>query len=261
MKEKFLETATEPLAKRVGNTISSLWTIVFGNIDIYAEKKEFQRHLALQNFKDELELKVSSIPEEKLIEPPLHVLGPTLEASKYYFESKELRTMFTNLIASSINSDVIGKTHPAFVEVIKQLSPLDAQNIQLFLKQSPFPIVQYSLERKEGGRKFFQTNVFLENPEAQDIELNASSITNLERLGLIRVCYQSFLVNDDSYKKFYDTDLFKSYTSKIKEFNNQKANGTLLIPKGFQDVHKTDVQKGITDITPFGLSFLETCVL
>ncbi|WP_412095180.1 Abi-alpha family protein, partial [Bacillus haynesii] len=55
------------------------------------------------------------MPEENLVEPPLHIIGPTIEASKFYFESDELRSMFSNLIAASIDSETINKTHPAFV--------------------------------------------------------------------------------------------------------------------------------------------------
>ncbi|PGE34596.1 DUF4393 domain-containing protein, partial [Bacillus cereus] len=77
---KFLDEAVIPLAQRAGNTLSSIWTIAFGGIDIYAEKSQLKRVHALNQFKEELEQAVSSIPEENIIEPPLHIVGPSLEA-------------------------------------------------------------------------------------------------------------------------------------------------------------------------------------
>ncbi|MGH1280463.1 DUF4393 domain-containing protein [Bacillus basilensis] len=177
---KFLDEAVMPVAKKAGSTLSSIWTIAFGGIDIYAEKTQLKRVRSLNQFKDELEQAVSSIPEENIVEPPLHIVGSSLEAAKYYFENDELRKMFANLIAASINSDMASKAHPSFVEIIKQLSPLDAMNLKLFKSNGRFPIVQYVYTKADKhGSKPFKTNVFLENKKIEDIDLNAASISNL----------------------------------------------------------------------------------
>src|SRR5690625_5459440 len=88
---KFVDEAASPVAKRIGSTLSSVWDIVFGGVDSYAERKDYIRVQKLDNFKQELDEKVNNIPPENLTEPKLHILGPTIEASKYYFENDELR--------------------------------------------------------------------------------------------------------------------------------------------------------------------------
>ncbi|HHT7174555.1 TPA: DUF4393 domain-containing protein [Bacillus cereus] len=250
---KFLDEAVTPLAQRAGNTLSSIWTLAFGGIDIYAEKTQLKRVHALNQFKDELEQAVSSIPEENIIEPPLHIVGPSLEASKYYFENDELRKMFSNLIAASINIDDIDKVHPSFVEIIKQLSPLDAMNLKLFKEVFTYPIAEYNYVAK--GRTSlvsFKTNVFLENQEVLDIDLNAASISNLQRLGLVSISYSKKL-QDHDYRNYFENYIYQDSKSRIEEHVlNTDVNSRV-----FEDI---DLVKGTVEITPFGINFTKTCV-
>lgn len=251
---KFLDEAVMPVAKKAGSTLSSIWTIAFGGIDIYAEKTQLKRVRALNQFKDELEQAVSSIPEENIVEPPLHIVGPSLEAAKYYFENDELRKMFANLIAASINSDMASKAHPSFVEIIKQLSPLDAMNLKLFKSNGRLPIVQYVYTAaNKHGSKPFKTNVFLENNKIEDIDLNAASISNLNRLGLISITYTEHFLVEERYNKFIEHDLFKQSKRELDAKNKN------LDPK-FISHTEVGIREGISGITPFGEHFSEICI-
>lgn len=60
------------------------------------------------------------------MEPDIQIVAPALEASKYCVEKEELRKMFVNLIASSINSDKVASVHPIFNDIIRKLSSTDA---------------------------------------------------------------------------------------------------------------------------------------
>ncbi|MGX5768834.1 DUF4393 domain-containing protein [Bacillus cereus] len=249
---KFLDEAVTPLAQRAGNTLSSIWTIAFGGIDIYAEKTQLKRVNALNQFKEELEQAVSSIPEENIVEPPLHIVGPSLEASKYYFESSDLRTMFANLISASMNAATISQTHPSFVEIIKQLSPLDAINLKLFKTSSRYPIAQYDYIYHNGGNAPCKANIFLENTENKEIDLNATSISNLDRLGLISISYEHYLNNDAYYEKYVSHSFFKEVTQMLEQ-QNSNSDGSF----PFKNI---DIRKGIVDITPLGQNFIEVCI-
>ncbi|MGG0759175.1 DUF4393 domain-containing protein [Bacillus paramycoides] len=249
---KFLDEAVTPLAQRAGNTLSSIWTIAFGGIDIYAEKAQLKRVYALNQFKEELEQAVSSIPEENIVEPPLHIVGPSLEASKYYFENDVLRKMFANLIASSINVKTITKAHPSFVEIIKQLSPLNATNLKLFKENPRYPIVQYDY-RASTGTAPCKTNVFLENPDSIDINLNATSMSNLSRLGLVSISYESGLNDDELYKKYLEHPYHDSKKKMLELINLAVGD----VPIKIDDIN---ILKGIVDITPIREDFIEICV-
>ncbi|PAE20487.1 hypothetical protein CHH80_10770 [Bacillus sp. 7504-2] len=243
LKEKFLEEATTPLAKKVGNTISSIWTIVFGNIDIYAEKKEFQRQLSLQSFKDDLERKVSSIPADKLTEPPLHVLGPTLEASKFYFENQDLRSMFANLIASSINIDKTNDAHPSFVEIIKQLHPDEAKIIKYFSDRG-FPLLDVLAVFDNGGRMHFTLNFsdIAEKAECVAPLSIGSYIDNLSRLGLIAV-ENNALISPQLYDSLLEHPVITEAKHRATFIGNKEP---IVVKKHFR-------------VTPFGIQFYRTC--
>lgn len=103
---------TDKPTQNIGATLSDIWYIVFGGISQVAEKRKLKYAFALQEFKKELEEKVSKIPKSKLIEPDIHIIAQALESSKYSVEKDELRHMFTNLISNSLNSDFKQRVHP-----------------------------------------------------------------------------------------------------------------------------------------------------
>ena len=69
------------------------------------------------------------VAAEKRRDPSLAVVGPAIEASKFYIEEEDMREMFANLIAASMDDRLTNEVHSSYVEIIKQLSPLDAQNL------------------------------------------------------------------------------------------------------------------------------------
>ncbi|WP_412676166.1 Abi-alpha family protein [Bacillus paramycoides] len=86
---------------------------------------------------------------------------------------------------------------------MKQLSPLDATNLNLFKETPRYPIVQYDY-RASTGTAPCKTNLFLENPDSIDINLNATSMSNLSRLGLVSISYETGLNDDELYKKYLE---------------------------------------------------------
>ena len=64
---------------------------------------------------------------KKLVTPKPNVAGPILEALRYAGHDATLRDMYLNLLAASMDSETVTKAHPAFVEVIRQLTPDEAK--------------------------------------------------------------------------------------------------------------------------------------
>lgn len=126
------------------------------------------------SYKNNLVEEISQIPEENLIDPPMNIVGPALEASKFYIEEEELRKMFAKVVAASMDSRRSTNVHPAFVEIIKQLDTLDAQNIKLFddLQHDALPIVEYRVYSEDNQISYgvIDRHVFLSNPNCQDIK-------------------------------------------------------------------------------------------
>lgn len=149
-------------------TINDIWGL-FGGDWLHAKRLKCQ-----QKYAEKIVEKVVNIPPEKLQEPKLSILGPALEASKFYIEEEEIREMFANLIAASMNSDYNDYIQHSFVEIIKQLTPYDAKLFK-FLNND------FDLYTDYDGIQSYQTEEF------PNRKLNAISLNNLKRHGLIEI--------------------------------------------------------------------------
>lgn len=244
---KFVDNALASPAQAVGSTVTDIWQLAIGShIALLSDKQKFRQEQNLKEYIDKIEEKTQAIPEENLKDPELHLLGPAIEASRYYIESAELRNMFANLIASSIDSRASEKTHPSFVEIIKQMSPLDARNFQLFKIDYPFPIVEYHITNPEGNYTKLASNIFLGDKVISDYQLMSSSIENISRLGLVTINYTESLKNDDLYKEFENNELFYHF----KKQYQQQINDTY---------EKLEIHRGVTKITQLGNYFSNVC--
>lgn len=117
-------------SKGIGQTMGDIWYVVFGaKWDEKRQKKQIEVANNVDKFKEEITNKSAQIPEENRIEPDLDVIGSTLESARFRINKDEIRDMFSNLIVSAMDSSKADDIHPSFSEMIKMLSPLDAQNL------------------------------------------------------------------------------------------------------------------------------------
>lgn len=122
------------------------------------------------------------VSNEKIIVPEPSVAVPTIGAIMYTWHKEELRKMFINLLGASMNMDTASFVHPAFVEIIKQLSSEDA----MFLKEfngSRKALIDFTFQFKTFGGYSGENNISLKgrNEEEKDV----ISINNLLRLGIL----------------------------------------------------------------------------
>lgn len=111
-------------------TLTQIWHLTLGRFaDDAFQKYKVQQAINTEKFKKSLETNIEKVPEENIQEPKISIVGPALEASKFYMNEDEIREMFSKLIASSMDKTQADNIHPSFVEMIKMLSPLDAQNL------------------------------------------------------------------------------------------------------------------------------------
>ncbi len=86
---------------------------------------------------DELEMKyksfikktINKIPPHKLIKPDTIIASKILEHVKYVFTEDILVEMFSNLLASDMNSDSTKDMHPSFVDTLCKMNSFDAKVI------------------------------------------------------------------------------------------------------------------------------------
>lgn len=244
--DKAVKNLTDKPTQVVGQTLSDIWYLVFGGITQAADKRRMKYAHDLEIYKQELSQAIASIPKENLVEPNIQTTAQALENSKYCVESKELRTLFVNLISKSINSNFVKTVHPSFAEIIKQMSPLDARILKSMYPIEVFPLVSYYLEEKNTlGYYLLLPDIYL--PPAKDIDIfqSCTSICSLKRFGLIKVEETSALTNKSRYEPFEKTEYYKLL---CQEYQRPDASKTLKIKKYFGR------------LTPLGKDFLEVCV-
>ena len=223
-------------------TLQDYWYITFGHsASEKVEQLRIKHAVNSELLKKQLLTEVSKIEEPNIQEPPLQVLGPTLESSKYYIEEEEMRNMFAKLLASSMDKSKNDIIHNSFVEIIKQLSPLDAQLIKhlSFGERVMFPLSRIikNLPDNGGHREIFPTFFFTDKYD--NIDKNAASLSNLERLGLIRMSFETVLSDDLRYSPMENSDIAKAILSDNADFQ---------------------FERGLIKITPYAQNFIAACL-
>lgn len=230
-------------------TLDNLCYTVFGGFNLWADKKRAKHRVDFDNYMKSIAKYADEIPEENRKEPPLSIAGPALEASKYYIEEKTLRDMFAKHIAASMDNRKTPKVHQSFVEIIKQLSPLDAENLELFKVHESLPSAQYKFHKTGTDKKItwtYKQCVFLSNPNQQNIDLQATSITNLSRLGLLSV-KENFALERCNYPKIFENHSEYVNLQMVKNLDNS-------------DIDDVYITKDTIYISPFGQDFIDICL-
>lgn len=204
-----------------------------------------------EKFQKDFEPKLADIPQEELIEPKASVAGAVLQSIAFAHEEIDLKEMYLSLLATSMDKRVSVNAHPAFVEIIKQLSSEEAKVLQnvFALDGTMAPVVEIRLQQDAGFQILYthlvdyQTASYthfvdyrtangtkLENPRMSAI------FDNLARLGLITVDYASNLTAENAY------DWVDNRPEMIR------------FKKEF-DPAKIQFQKGVIKKTSFGTQF------
>jgi len=92
------------------------------------------------------------VPEERRVEAPLEIVGPTLEKLQYVREGSELWDMFEEVLTKSVDSSAQASIHPSFSHIISLLSRDEAW-ILYRLREKNFVVVDY-LDYDKAENKF-----------------------------------------------------------------------------------------------------------
>lgn len=243
---KAYDDLAHPTAKSIGNTISFLPR----TIGIWLSKWEkwiINGEESIRLTAEAVKEKAKEIPEEKLTEPEPYVAVPAIQQLSYCYDSEELRDLYANLLVSSMNSDTKYKVHPAFVDIIKQITPDEAKLLKV-LPQDTFayhPLMDIKLKLGPGRgsidllRNF--SNIGRKVCECPE-QIN-SYLENLDRLEIISILSGIYVMDDKKYDPIREDPYFKG-------FKNARVEEKMSISEKKKSFH----------VTNFGLSFLNTCI-
>lgn len=249
--EAISEAVQENLPETAKESDGVLSTVVgfFNNVVLYPIKKaNLTFKYKLEKFREDLGKKTSNIPIENLQVPPTMIAGPTLEALKYTYDEEELREMYENLLASAMDNRISNKAHPSFVEIIKQMSPLDSIVLKEIVKAQQLKCYNIVFTYEETAKKVYtygMPDYFVEElTTLGDIFAVSTSIINLERLGLITI--RNGTIRGENYGLITKNQIYLSrlnyFNSLGKVVNPEFNNRTIEINNYGQDFAKTCVK-------------------
>ena len=164
-----------------------------------------------------LEHKLKNVDPKNIVSPEPYVAVPAIQSLSYAMNNEELRNLYANLLAKSMNSETKDNVHPSFSEIIKQLSPLDAKVFKIISENEINPLISISRYSKETDSTIsLAKNITLLNiADTLDISI---SINNLERLNLINIPWEACYKNTDLYKPFKNLDIYKNLENNFKSY-------------------------------------------
>jgi hypothetical protein len=190
--------AAVTLAKTINN---ALLPLAAANFAIEKARKYFA-----DKFGDDLSAKAATIPADQIVEPKASIAVPALQSLAFCFEEADLKEMYLNLLATSMDKRVTSNAHPAFVEVIRQLSAEEAALLKSVLAgQADSISIVRAILKTEGVQGFtVLQNHILRTADSDSGDLVSipglpAIVENWQRLGLIVVNYGERLASDTAY--------------------------------------------------------------
>lgn len=115
------EDALKPGVKQVGTIVEDLTKVILLGL------APVQFAAALQDrYRTFLDESVRRVPEAERVSPVPQILGPVLEGIKYEPEDSPITEMFSQLLSSSMDRGRVQDAHPAFSQIVRQLSQDEA---------------------------------------------------------------------------------------------------------------------------------------
>ena len=255
-----IKNALSAPAKSTGRIATTTLDFIHNTVLLPMQRYNLYSEAKTEEFKSKLNERIAQIPEEKLVEPSMNILGPALEGLKYNLDEEHIKEMFMNIFLADMNADTKSKVLPAYAEIVRQLSVNDAE----FLKTLFAEIVIDIFEIKQMYSLYFCDDMFSSVDGIEDIKigdytfsvlkykpydkLNDIVIDNLERLKIIKKCHPNYFTGGTS--SLTHEEIFVEIKNKY-ELNNEVTEDI--------EIKITYERKAIM-FTAFGKNFAEICL-
>lgn len=241
------DTNAKAAAKNLGKTALTITNTVNNcllplaafNYGIESAKNYFK-----ERFRADVEAVTAHIPPDRIVEPKASIVSPLLQGLAFSLDEELLKEMYLKLLASAMDDKTEPTTHPAFVEVIKQLSSDEALILDFVANKTmcnAYVVDAYlqqsqnsggTLEVRDFGRYIWDSGM-------KNTRNNNMYIDNLIRLGVL----QKINLNHHQHDEF---------DMSIKALNDVF---TKKYPNFF-----FRYEKNILKPTTFGQQFIGSCI-
>jgi len=188
--------------------------------------------------------RLENIPSENIITPDTTVAGPALEALRFVGHKEDLRELYANLLATAMNKETAFNAHPAFVEILKQITSDEAKIMRLMSETISFPIIVVRAydELDHYSEPIRDFSLLPEQANCAVPELGPTYLENIERFGLAKISYTS-------YSTLYSYEPLENHVKVVKTKDFIVSSGK-----------RPEIMRGTICRTSFGETFYNACI-
>lgn len=182
-----------PIADSLGQGIGSIFYWAFQKPIKFKIIKEVE----LQDLANKTSARLQNIPEANRDTSKRGLLMKIIEEAQYQISEKDLRTMFANLIAASVDNRKNTSISPRFSFILSQLSAKDAKVLQIIHNQPyhQLPLGYLNYKNKDGSLKISPyLSLTIDNEELFTFE---ESFESLASLGIIAIHQNAWLTSTE----------------------------------------------------------------
>lgn len=192
--------------------------------------------------------KLKNTPPENIKSPEAYIAVPALQYISYCMDNEELRNMYANLLANSMDTTVKGGVHPSYVEIIKQLCPDEAKIMKVMYVEQSAATLSVVKKTQKGGNVDVITD-FSNVGEVAGCEYPlriCEYLCNLVRLGLLEKAESHLYLVNNAY-----------YDALINHPKLQEVVNSIKLDGEFTSI---DFDKGFVRISALGRKFCSICL-
>lgn len=214
-------------------------------LEPFWESAEAQRGYV--EFLRDLALKLKYVPLAKIVTPNAAIAGPIFSGLRYSVQDADTRELYLALLATAMNGETAHEAHPAFVDMIRQMTGDEIALARHLCAGHKFcPIITVRLLQDGVGTLVVLRNFSLIGLEAgcSHPELAPAYLDNLGRLNLLEV---------QSSKEYADRQVYKGL-----ENHPQIVDLIRAIDRNAEQ--QAILERGLVRVTSLGLLFHKTCL-
>lgn len=238
------QDAVQPAAQEVGKSLQTVAKTI--NIALAPIKALVWGYEKIEEYiSKRVTEKLTNIPTENIVTPDPRIVVPAIESLRYTGNKENLRELYANLIANSMDKNTLKNTHPSFVEILKNINSDEGILLQAFAINQTHAIIDINAEQNGGFISLLRNCVkFHENLNIKYKDLIPSYLDNLIRLGLLEIPENHLLLDVLKYEEIENSPVF----SNLKFENENLLNRKIIF------------NRKIIRTTSFGYNFIKTVV-
>lgn len=201
-------------------------------------------------FAEDMARKTAHLGEDRIVEPKANVAAQAMQGLGFSLDDPDLKEMYLNLLATASTKGRDHQAHPAFAEIIRQLTSEEASALVPVLAPGSRPMCRMhkTTSGQEGSTPIINhyLNLTALGITPTEPAKLAAWVDNWVRLGLVEAAYDRFLTAENAYEWVESDRLYGRLTAQAAAVSTANADAP--------DI-SIGYDRGFLSPTAFGMQF------